>query len=156
MREFLTDTLAYIPPARAVDSLSSEDAERRLPGASHSIAEIVAHLNFWLRWFQQRCDGVAEPMVASASAGWPAVTPGSWPALRDEFLQSLDRATALAEHGRLETPLSPPIEFPPLAVYTTRDAVVHVAVHNAHHLGQIVVLRQLMGLWPPPSGSWTW
>jgi hypothetical protein len=35
-------------------------------------------------------------------------------------------------------------------------ALVHVANHNAHHLGQIVLLRQLMGRWPPPSGSWTW
>jgi uncharacterized damage-inducible protein DinB len=52
--------------------------------------------------------------------------------------------------------VTPAIEFPPLADYTIRDAMVHVGVHTAHHLGQVVVLRQLMGLWPPPAGSWTW
>jgi uncharacterized damage-inducible protein DinB len=40
--------------------------------------------------------------------------------------------------------------------YTTRDALVHVAHHNAYHLGQIVSLRQAMGVWPPASGGWTW
>ena len=38
----------------------------------------------------------------------------------------------------------------------TRDALVHVAHHNAYHLGQIVSLRQAMGLWPPAGGGWTW
>ena len=32
-------------------------------------------------------------------------------------------------------PVSPPIEFPPLANYTVGDALVHVATHNSHHLG---------------------
>jgi uncharacterized damage-inducible protein DinB len=50
----------------------------------------------------------------------------------------------------------PAIEVPPLAHYTLRDAAVHAANHNAHHLGQIITLRQLMGLWPPRSGGFTW
>ena len=31
-----------------------------------------------------------------------------------------------------------------------------IAIHNSHHLGQIVTLRQLMGLWQPRGGGWTW
>jgi hypothetical protein len=27
---------------------------------------------------------------------------------------------------------------------------------NAHHFDQAIRLRQIMGAWPPPSGSWTW
>lgn len=52
--------------------------------------------------------------------------------------------------------LTPAIEFPMLAEYSYRDVRAHVAQHNAHHLGQVVVLRQLLGVWPPPSGSCTW
>ena len=37
-----------------------------------------------------------------------------------------------------------------------RAIMVHVSIHTAHHLGQVVLLRQLIGVWPPPSGSWTW
>jgi len=37
-----------------------------------------------------------------------------------------------------------------------QDWFLHVATHNAHHLGQVILLRQLTGAWPPPAGSWTW
>ena len=30
------------------------------------------------------------------------------------------------------------------------------AAHNAYHLGRVVLLRQMMGSWPPPSGGLTW
>ncbi|HET7218354.1 MAG TPA: DinB family protein [Vicinamibacterales bacterium] len=157
MRELLIDTLAYLSPVNALDGLGTEDAERRLDGANHSIAEIVAHLEFWQSWFCERCEGVAAPMVASARQGWPAVAPGSWPAVRGRFLEGLERAAALGDDAtRLDAPIVPAIEFPPIAGYTVRDALVHVAQHNAHHLGQIILLRQLMHVWPPPSGSWTW
>ena len=51
---------------------------------------------------------------------------------------------------------TPPIEHPPLAGYTVRDAIEHMAAHNSHHLGQVVLLRQMLGACPPPSGSYTW
>jgi uncharacterized damage-inducible protein DinB len=157
VRELLIDTLAHIPPASALDRLTLEEAERRVPGANHSIAEIVAHMNFWMTWFCHRCEGVDAPMVTSAANGWPAVASGSWPEIHRQFLNILERAAALGDDpARLESPIAPPIEFPPLAQYTIRDALVHVANHNAHHLGQVIVLRQVMGLWPPPAGSWTW
>jgi hypothetical protein len=31
-----------------------------------------------------------------------------------------------------------------------------MAAHNPHDLGQVVLLRQMLGAWPPPSGSYTW
>lgn len=157
MRELLIDTLIHIPPAKALEALSPNDAERRIEGANHSIAEIVAHMDFWQRWFCERCEGRDAPMVGSAALGWPDVAPGSWELVASQFIENLERAAALGDdESRRHTPISPAIEFPPLAAYTIRDALVHMAHHNAHHLGQIVTLRQIMGLWPPPSGSWTW
>jgi uncharacterized damage-inducible protein DinB len=84
-----------------------------------------------------------------------AVAPGSWPEVRARFIDRLQALAALAD-GDVTAPLTPPIEFPPLAGYTLSDALVHVATHNAHHLGQVIVLRQRQGTWPPPAGSWTW
>lgn len=157
VRELLIDTLAHIPPAGALDHLTPDEAERPVPGANHSIAEIVAHMNFWASWFCSRCEGAHEPMVTSAAAGWPAVAPGTWPEVHRQFLSTLERAAALGtEPSRLAAPIAPAIEFPPLANFAIRDALVHMASHNAHHLGQVIILRQIMGLWPPPSGSYTW
>lgn len=157
MREMLVDTVAYMPPAEALNGLTPEEAERRVEGAPHSIAEIVAHMSFWMDWFCSRCDGRDDPVAASATEGWPPVPTGAWPDVQRRFLTVLERAAAIGDdRARLDAPLSPPIEFPPLATYTLHDALVHVATHNAHHLGQVIMLRRLMGRWPPPSGSYTW
>jgi uncharacterized damage-inducible protein DinB len=154
-RELLIDTLPHIPPAGALEDLSPDDAERRLPGAAHSVAEIVAHMAFWQEWFCDRCDGIGTAMAATAGVGWPDVTAGSWPSIRARFLAGLERAVALGG-GDATRAVSPAIEFPPLANYSVHDALVHMAHHNAHHLGQVILLRQMMGRWPPPGGSSTW
>jgi uncharacterized damage-inducible protein DinB len=153
--EFLVAPIAFLAPDKSLDGLASADAERRVPGADHSVAEIVAHLTFWQEWFHGRCRGDATPMVASAALGWPEVVPGSWPEVRTRFIEGLE---AFARLGDVDTTarLTPPIEFPPLAHYAIADALVHVATHNAHHFGQIIVLRQMLGAWPPPAGRWTW
>lgn len=148
----LLEPFAHAAPRVALEALTAEEARRHLPNAPHSIAEIVAHLDFWQSWFLARCHGQREPMADSAAAGWPP--PGPWEELRDHFLAGLELAVELGDGA--DRPVDPPIEFPPLAQYTVREALAHVALHNAHHLGQVITLRQLMGLWPPPSGALTW
>jgi uncharacterized damage-inducible protein DinB len=154
-RELLIETTPSIAPARALEALSTGQAERR-EGSLHTIAEIVSHCAFWQDWFRSRCEGGTEPMAASASLGWTPTAPGTWPEVRRRFLEGLEAIVALGERENSARVLAPPLEFPPLAGYTVGDALVHVSNHNAHHLGQVIVLRQLAGAWPPPSGSWTW
>jgi uncharacterized damage-inducible protein DinB len=76
--------------------------------------------------------------------------------VRDRFNEGLELLVQLAEEGNIDRAIEPAIEFPPLANYTVHDALVHAASHNSHHLGQIVTIRQIAGIWPPPNGSWTW
>jgi uncharacterized damage-inducible protein DinB len=152
-QELLITPVAFLAPRAIIEGLTSQQAEQRVPGAPHSIAQILAHMIFWQEWFCQRCAGVAAPLVAHAADGWPPVAAGGWPELRQRFLAGLERAASW-EHG--DERISPSIDFPPLAAYTIGDAQVHIASHNAHHFGQIVLLRQMLGLWPPPAGSWTW
>lgn len=146
-----------MPPPRIVADLAAADACRQVPGLPHSIAEIVGHLRFWQDWFLLRCRGTAAPMVERASEGWPAVAAADWPGVLAAFLSGLEAAAALGDDpAALDRPVTPALEFPPLAGYTVGDALTHVAAHNAHHLGQVVTLRQLIGRWPPPQGAWTW
>jgi uncharacterized damage-inducible protein DinB len=154
-RELLIDTFPYIPPPRAIEALDPSDASRRLPNTPHSILEIVAHLNFWLEWFSARCESREVPMVSTAAEGWPSSS--AWPEVSTRFVDGLERLVQFAEsETNVDRRLTPSIEFPPLSHYTVGDALVHVANHNAHHLGQVILLRQMMGKWPPPSGGWTW
>lgn len=155
LAHILVDTFVHMPPKQMLGDLTEADASARPDRAPHSVAEIVAHLDFWQGWFLRRCRGEAAPMASSAAAGWPAVSPGSWVELRDRFLAGSEAAAAF-DAGELERRIAPAIEFPPLAEYTVRDALTHMAMHNSHHLGQVVLIRQLLGSWPPPSGSFTW
>lgn len=150
--ELLRTPLAFMAPAQVLDGLSADDAAKRIPGVTHSIVEILAHIAFWQGWFLQRCAGIAAPMAAHAADGWPPATAADWERLRTQFLSDLERAVHLPGDG----PVTPSIEFPPVANYTVADVIVHIGQHNAHHLGQIVTLRQALGLWPPPQGSYTW
>ncbi len=151
-KELLLSPLAYMPPTKLLAGLEPGESARAIPGASHSIVEILAHLVFWQSWFIDRCAGDAKPMVARASEGWPPAGAENWLALRAQFLGDLQRAAEWTGDG----PVTPAIEAPGMAHYTISEALAHLAVHNAHHLGQIVTMRQVLGAWPPPDGSWTW
>jgi uncharacterized damage-inducible protein DinB len=95
-------------------------------------------------------------MAPTAAIGWPTVRQDDWPALAGRFVAGLDLlAVAVTSHS-LEALVTPTIEGSMMAAYSYRDVCEHVALHNAHHLGQVILLRQVMRIWPPPAGSYTW
>jgi uncharacterized damage-inducible protein DinB len=157
LKSLLRGAHAFLTPTAALEGLSTADAASRPANVPHSIAEIVAHMAFWQEWFLDRCEGKAGLSPASAAVGWPNVDDKEWNAVRERFEAGFKRALTLADDGaRLAQLIAPPIEMKHLATYTVGDALTHVALHNAHHVGQVIALRQLLGSWPPPAGSWTW
>lgn len=157
-RHLFSETNAYMPPGRILGDLTEDDVMRRMAPDLNTIANLVAHMDFWQSWFLKRCRGEQAPFAAHAADGWPPVEDGSWVGLRERFLSGLEQAAALSAGGAavLDARVDPAFEFPPMSHYTVREALVHLSMHNAHHLGQVITLRQLMGRWPPPDGSWTW
>ena len=94
----------------------------------------------------------------NAADGWPADAAVAWADLRARYLGSIEEAKRIAaESGSLAEPLLPPdVDIQVLARESRGSGILHAAVHSSHHLGQIITMRQLMGLWPPPAGSMTW
>lgn len=156
LHSILRGAHSYLAPQASLAGLSGEHAARRAGNRGHSIAEIVAHMAFWQDWFLDRCDGIATPVPAPAAIGWPAVQDDQWNTVLKRFEAGFQRALRLADDDRTRQPVSPPIEFEHLAHYTTGDVLTHLALHNAHHTGQVITLRQQLEAWPPPAGSWTW
>ena len=157
LRYALRGAHAFLAPSATLAALPSDLALLKPVDSPHSVADIVAHMAFWQQWFLDRCEGRPIPAPAHAALGWPAVQSGAWNTVLSRFETGLERALALAEdEARLAARLSPPLEPDFLADYTAGDALLHIALHNAHHLGQITTLRQQLGTWPPPAGSWTW
>jgi hypothetical protein len=82
----------------------------------------------------------------------------SWAQLCSRFFAGVNKgAEAAGETARLDEPVRCPSR-PGLAtrVMTVREQLENMGAHNAYHLGRIVLLRQLLGIWPPKSGGFSW
>ena len=78
--------------------------------------------------------------------------------LCQRFLQRLELAAITihdpAKLARVVRCPSPP--GAPVRIMTVREQLESLAAHNAYHFGRIVLMRQIEGAWPPPSGGDTW
>jgi uncharacterized damage-inducible protein DinB len=148
----------YLGPAAIVDGLTDEQAHAKPHGLPHSIAEVVAHMCHWQEWYNDAIVNGFSGIAKHAVDGWPAVPAGGWDAMRARFLRSIDEAKRIAAQSTsLDDPLLPPgVQITSLARESHGSGILHGALHNGHHLGQIITLRQLMGLWPPPGGTISW
>ena len=76
---------------------------------------------------------------------------------RERYVRSIDEAKRLVESDSLADSLLPSdANVASLARESRGSALLRGAMHNSHHLGQIITIRRLMGLWPPPGGTITW
>ena len=143
--------------AAVLEGLSEEQAHAKPHGLPHSIAEIVGHMCYWQEWFNACALKGFTNIPEHAAEGWPAASNG-WAAVRERYLRAIETAKRIAaESNSLDEPLLPPgVQIPPLAKESRGSGILHGAVHGSRHLGQIISMRQLMGLWPPPAGSMTW
>jgi uncharacterized damage-inducible protein DinB len=148
----------HLAPAAILDGLTADQANAKPNGLPHSIAEIVAHICYWQKWFNDCAVAGFTGIAEHAVDGWPAVPPDGWDALRAGYLYSIEDAKRIAaESNSLCDPVLPPgVYIPGLANESRGAGLLHAGVHSSHHLGQIITMRQLMGLWPPPSGTITW
>lgn len=136
---------AHVDARAALDGLPFERVNERPPGLPHSLWDLVYHL-----WFAQH-----DILVFSINPGyaphdwpdayWPAgeATPEAWADTVQAFHDDLDKLVRLVESEA--TDLFAELDWAP--GYTLfREALV-AADHNAHHLGQVITLRRLLGLW---------
>ena len=127
----------FTPFARALDGLSGEDAVKVPEGSPHSVADVLAHMVFWQQRFLSMVDGKDPVAVPHASVGWRGVAAAQWQGLVAQYLEGLERYRALAaDEENLGRPL---VEGRPV---TVGGAILDCFVHEAQHLGQIILLRR--------------
>ncbi len=161
LQEILIGAGAAAEPAYVVAGLTDELAHRKPAGAPHSIYEELWHVTFWLRMSLDWVQGKPTPYPESAVDGFPTVLDmehEDWTALQGRFLRELNLAAEIAGNAeRLEMVVECPSR-PGVATrrMTAREQLENAAAHDAYHLGRIVLLRQLLGVWPPKGGGYTW
>lgn len=89
--------------------------------------------------------------MTSASSSWPSVGQQDWPRLRDEFLAAQE-----TKGGYARDPAVLGQKFGDRKPYTVGVRLLIMSTHDSYHVGQVVMMRRMMGLWPPPGGGDTW
>ena len=149
------------PPAHIIDALSDDLAHQKPLGAPHSIYEELWHICFWQQVTLDWIGDIETPFPASPADGFPTVEDMErepWTGLCERFFHGAQQAAAAArDESRLHLSVRCPSRpGNPKRVMTVLEQLENMAAHNAYHLGRIVLLRQLLGAWPPRSGGFTW
>jgi uncharacterized damage-inducible protein DinB len=157
----LISTSAFAPPKNILQAIPEAAAHEKpgsaLNSATHSIYDEIWHMAYWQDISLDWIEGKPTAVPIHASEGFPSDTTESWDSVRDRFLAGTRNAAALAnDRERLEVIVACPNVDAPGRTMTIHDQLVSLAAHNAYHLGRVVLLRQLLSLWPPPDGGYTW
>ncbi len=161
LTELLRGQGAHADPLACVEDLSADLALRQIAGFPHSIGQLVFHMNYWMDYELRRirCQRPAYPEHAAES--FPASPPSDakeWDRLRKRFASLLADFAALANSSPKE--MQRQIESAhdgDRNVSGTLEAVLwQMVAHNSYHVGQIALMRQVLGAWPPRGGGDTW
>jgi len=156
IRKFLMGALHgrpdYVDPVIALEALSTEHARQRPHPDLATIWEQLAHIVFWQDHSLQLLRGEDPANPKSASESWPPPpapdqADKEWSRLLARFHSGLKAAEEIARTEELDTRLKAK------DTRTVIEGIFAIAQHNAYHFGQIVTLRRLLRLWPPPSGG---
>lgn len=155
----LEGSRAFVNPKELLEDISAEDAVREVSGVNHTIARIIAHLQYWQTWFYEGATATLLPYPEKNDHSFPQVNAEEWEEVRSDFLATLDKIKGLcSDSALLERSFSQGTNI--AGGHSERSVALTllytVALHNAHHYGQIITLRQMMGKWPPQAGSMTW
>ena len=161
LAQALTADSAHAAPGHILEALTDELAHCAVARAPHTIYEELWHLAFWqqitLDWIYQ----IETPYPPRTSDPFPTEAQRgaeSWSQLCRRFLSGANEAASVAgDPSRLVAIIRCPSRpGHPIRLMTVQDQLISLAAHNAYHFGRIVLLRQCLGAWPPPSGGFSW
>jgi hypothetical protein len=161
LEQVLSGDSAHTAPAAILEGLAPEDAHRAILGAPHTIYAELWHISFWQQISLDWVRGLETPYPVHAAQGFPSADDASresWEQLRRRFFDGNQEAVEVArDASRLEVEVRCPSRpGAPVRIMTVREQLESLGAHNAYHFGRMVLLRQLQGLWPSPSGGYSW
>jgi uncharacterized damage-inducible protein DinB len=161
LEQVLAGDSAHTPPSRILEALSAEQAHQPAPGAPHTIYQELWHIAFWQQMTLDWVRGIETPYPLKPTEAFPSDEDAArepWKQLCERFFATSHQAVAEAGNtSRLDVEVRcPSVPGQPIRTMTVREQLESLGAHNAYHFGRIVLLRQLKGLWPPPSGGFTW
>jgi len=153
---------SHADPFACVEDLSAELAARRIEGFPHSIGQLVFHMNYWMDYELRRIRGQRTAYPEHASESFPSASSPcdtqEWDRLRNCFAALLADFTALANSSpeKMQRQIESAHDGDRQVAGTLEAVLMQMVAHNSYHVGQIAMLRQALGAWPPRGGGDTW
>ncbi|HEY8563300.1 MAG TPA: DinB family protein [Pyrinomonadaceae bacterium] len=152
----------FVALKNALRNLTAQQAAWKPDALDNSIWGTLAHLNFYNERYLQRFKGEAIPPSTldnsetfstrenrKTFADGEAASEEAWQAeieRLDTIMNGWREALEAADDERLAQAVSAENQSP------WRDVISSINLHNAHHGGQIVVIRKLQGSWDKSKG----
>lgn len=144
---------SHADASNVLDGLDWTLAGRRPEGAPHTIQQVAHHIVYWNGYSLALARGQAHAPPEHAIDGWPGPEAPANAADWDGFvaaykasLAALAAEVAVVDLGALM----------PGGRRARADVLRAMGTHVSHHVGQITLLRRMLGAWPPPTGGDTW
>ncbi|MBA4182608.1 MAG: DinB family protein [Acidobacteria bacterium] len=143
----------FVALKNAVKDLTAEQAIWKTENLDNSIWEILSHLNFYNEAYLKRFKGIdyVYPTSENSETFSSAET-----ATEDGWRAEIERFDSVMSEWRNLLEAADENKFNEAFSATNKSLwsslLAHVNVHNAHHGGQIVLLRKLQGSWDVKQG----
>ncbi|MDQ3750193.1 MAG: DinB family protein [Acidobacteriota bacterium] len=143
----------FVALKNAVKNLTAKQAIWKTENLDNSIWEILSHLNFYNEAYLKRFKGMTVDYSgienSETFSGAETVSEEAWQAEIEKFDSIMTEWRSLLEAAESS-------KFDEAVSATNNSAwsslIAHINAHNAHHGGQIVVLRKLQGSWDAKQG----
>ena len=131
----------FVPANIAVQGLTAAQAQWSPGKGNHSVGQLAYHLWYWdVRALQQFNGEKQAPFDGNNNETFDNFTPAQWDDLvkkLDQVMINWEKAVETADDQKLAANAS---------------LIAHVGAHNAYHIGQILYVRKLQGVWDPNKG----
>jgi hypothetical protein len=135
------DESAWFASAKsALENLSAEDAVWKPTNEIHSVCEIISHLNFYNRKCLWRFNG--EKLTKDLIEIAETYSNADWQNVLDEFNSIMYEWKDLLENA----------DEANFAEGDSASMIAHFNIHNAYHIGQIVIVRKFRKNWNSGQG----
>ncbi len=143
----------FVAMSGALKGLNAEHAAAASKNDTHSVREILYHVVYWNERYLQRFKGRETPDPGDNDETFSLVNAGKneadWRELVERFdsvMKGWEKAISEADEAALVAPVRKE------STASWHSALADMMIHTAYHIGQIVTLRKLQGIWDPAQG----
>ncbi|WP_057763076.1 DinB family protein [Cytobacillus praedii] len=139
---------AHVDPLEVFVGLRWEKAGGKPANCPYSVWQVLNHMIFWQDFYLTFLKGKVPEHPEHDEDSWPDETAPLNETEWSDTLLLFSKGLKEAEN-QAKKELN---ELKDLRLERTRgDILATLMAHNSYHTGQIALIRQLIGEWPPPS-----